>query len=54
MNSEEIRLEILEKTKQYYKAKFSNIEFIKGKSKINYAGRVFDEKELVRILKIKE
>jgi CDP-4-dehydro-6-deoxyglucose reductase, E1 len=41
-----LREEILLKTAEYYNARFSNKEFIPGKSKINYAGRVFDEQEL--------
>lgn len=48
--SEKIRQEILEKTKEYYKVKFANPEFTPGKSKINYAGRVFDEKEIVNLV----
>lgn len=43
----EIRKEILEKTKEYYQAKFGEKEFIPGKSKVNYAGRVFDEQEIM-------
>ena len=43
----EIRKEILEKTKEYYQAKFVEKEFIPGKSKVNYAGRVFDEQEIM-------
>jgi CDP-4-dehydro-6-deoxyglucose reductase, E1 len=45
-NVEKLREEILEKTKQYYSAQFSIGAFTPGKSKVNYAGRVFDEKEL--------
>jgi CDP-6-deoxy-D-xylo-4-hexulose-3-dehydrase len=42
-----LRQEILSKTIEYYQAKFAGKEFIPGKTRINYAGRVFDEKELV-------
>ena len=43
-----IRQEIIEKTKEYYKEKFSNKEsFSPGETKVNYAGRVFDELELM-------
>jgi CDP-6-deoxy-D-xylo-4-hexulose-3-dehydrase len=42
-----LRKEIIEKTIEYYQLKFSNKEFIAGKTKVNYAGRVFDESELV-------
>lgn len=43
----QLRAEILEKTKEYYVAKFSDKTFIPGKSRLNYAGRVFDETEIV-------
>jgi CDP-4-dehydro-6-deoxyglucose reductase, E1 len=46
-NYKVIRKEIIEKTIEYYKARFSVREFIPGKSRINYAGRVFDQNELV-------
>ncbi len=50
MNEKELRSQILELTRQYYTAKFANTEFIPGKSPVRYAGRVFDEKELVNIV----
>jgi CDP-6-deoxy-D-xylo-4-hexulose-3-dehydrase len=43
----EIREEIKVKTKEYYAAKFSNKEFTPNRSRVNYAGRVFDESEIV-------
>ena len=45
MKSQEIRKKILDLTKEYYKEKFSNNTFEPGKQRVNYAGRVFDEKE---------
>jgi CDP-4-dehydro-6-deoxyglucose reductase, E1 len=42
-----LRQEILDKTKEYYQAKFGKKEFIPGKTRVNYAGRVFDDEELV-------
>ena len=46
-----IREEIIKKVKEYYKEKFlKGKEFIPGKSKVNYAGRVFNEKELVNLV----
>jgi CDP-6-deoxy-D-xylo-4-hexulose-3-dehydrase len=42
-----LRQEITAKTVEYYHLKFAQKEFISGKTRINYAGRVFDEKELV-------
>lgn len=50
MAVEEIRKQILELTKEYYKEKYSDDNFISGKSRVNYAGRVFDEKELVNLV----
>jgi len=46
-DQKQLRKEIIEKTKEYYKARFGQIAFEPGKSKVNYAGRVFDEKEIV-------
>jgi len=43
----QIREEIIARTKEYYQARFAGNGFISGKSRINYAGRVFDEAELV-------
>ena len=43
----QLRKEIISKTIEYYQARFAPVEFIPGKSRVNYAGRVFDEKELV-------
>ncbi|MDD5066306.1 MAG: lipopolysaccharide biosynthesis protein RfbH [bacterium] len=37
---------ILELVRQYYFREFSEKEFIPGKSKVHYAGRVFDEREM--------
>ena len=42
----QLRNDILNKTIEYYQLKFGNPEFIAGKSRVNYAGRVFNEKEL--------
>ncbi len=49
-NSKKLRNEILEKVKEYYFETFKASEFIEGKSKVNYAGRVFDENELVNLV----
>lgn len=46
---EELKQEILNKTKEYYDLVHKpslNQEFVEGKSRVNYAGRVFDETEL--------
>jgi CDP-6-deoxy-D-xylo-4-hexulose-3-dehydrase len=50
---EELKQEILEKTKEYYELvhKPQQIkEFIDGESRVNYAGRVFDEKEMTNLV----
>jgi CDP-4-dehydro-6-deoxyglucose reductase, E1 len=46
-NPEVIRKEILERVKDYYIAKFQQIEFDPGNSLVHYAGRVFNEEELI-------
>ncbi|KAF0151085.1 MAG: DegT/DnrJ/EryC1/StrS aminotransferase [Ignavibacteria bacterium] len=50
MEHKEIRKKILELTREYYQAKFANQKFEPGKSRVNYAGRVFDEDELVNLV----
>ncbi|MBE3022565.1 lipopolysaccharide biosynthesis protein RfbH [Campylobacter sp. 7477a] len=50
---EQLKQEILEKTKEYYELVHkvaSRQEFVAGKSRVNYAGRVFDEKEMVNLV----
>lgn len=42
-----LRKEIIAKTIEYYQARFASAEFIPGKSRVNYAGRVFNENELI-------
>lgn len=42
----QLRKEIISKTIEYYHARFAAKEFIPGQSRVNYAGRVFDEHEL--------
>lgn len=44
---EVLRQEIISKTIEYHQAGFTKTDFIPGKSKVNYAGRVFNEKEIV-------
>jgi CDP-4-dehydro-6-deoxyglucose reductase, E1 len=46
LDHKQLRKEIIEKTIQYHQARFAPTEFIPGKSRVNYAGRVFDEKEI--------
>lgn len=49
MNNSPLRIEILDKIKQYYQEVFSNHEYNTG-DKIPFAGRVFDENELVNLV----
>lgn len=43
----QLRKEILEKTKEFYQARFGDNNYTAGKARVNYAGRVFDEQELM-------
>jgi CDP-6-deoxy-D-xylo-4-hexulose-3-dehydrase len=45
-----LRKSILKKAKEFYIKEYPEKRFIPGKTKINYAGRVFDEKELVNLV----
>lgn len=49
MKEEEIRQEILDKTQEYYQAKFAGTKYSAG-DYIPFARRVFDEKELVNLV----
>ena len=42
----QLRKEIIAKTVEYYDARFAQREFIPGKTRVNYAGRVFNEEEI--------
>ncbi|RJQ33537.1 MAG: lipopolysaccharide biosynthesis protein RfbH [Actinobacteria bacterium] len=48
--AEVLKQDILEKVKQYYSLAFTPQEFIPGQSRIPYASRVFDEKELLNLV----
>jgi CDP-4-dehydro-6-deoxyglucose reductase, E1 len=48
--SEELKKEILEKVKEYYQHSFNEAPFIPEKSRVNYGGRIFDEKELLNLV----
>lgn len=45
-----LREEILDKVKQYYKEEFKKSEFVPGQNVIPFAGRIFDEDELVNLV----
>ena len=53
MTPKELRKEILEKTAEYYRLVHKTkqeADFIPGKSRVNYAGRVFDEREMQNLV----
>tara|TARA_Y100000034_G_scaffold135774_1_gene209059 strand:- start:756 stop:2078 length:1323 start_codon:yes stop_codon:yes gene_type:complete len=52
MNEKEIQLrkEILEKVNEIYNLRKKNEKFIPGESRVNYSGRVFDEKEIQELV----
>jgi CDP-4-dehydro-6-deoxyglucose reductase, E1 len=45
-----LRQQILELVKQYYHAEFQEKPFVPGESRVPYAGRVFDQDELVHLV----
>ena len=50
--AEQLKRNILEQVKEYYHLAHdsSGVEFVPGKSKVNYGGRVFDEREIVNLV----
>jgi CDP-6-deoxy-D-xylo-4-hexulose-3-dehydrase len=53
MTPEELKKEILEKTAEYYRLVHQAKQeepFVPGKSRVNYAGRVFDEQEMQNLV----
>lgn len=50
MRAEETKQKILELTRQYYKEEFGTKKEFEEGDRINYAGRVFDEEELVNLI----
>lgn len=45
-----IRKEILQKVKEFYKLKEKNKKFVAGKTPVNYAGRIYDHKEMANLV----
>lgn len=53
MTAEELKKDILAKTAEYYRLvhrEKAEAEFVAGTSRVNYAGRVFDENEMVNLV----
>lgn len=48
--ADEIRSEILELTRAYYRERYATDDFIPGKHSVRYAGKVFDAKELTNLV----
>ncbi len=48
--SEQLKREILAKVREYYRQVHARREFIPGKTKVNYAGRVFGEEEMANLV----
>ena len=48
---EELKAQILELTREYYKEVHApQPEFVPGKTKVNYGGRYFDDKEMTNLV----
>jgi CDP-4-dehydro-6-deoxyglucose reductase, E1 len=50
MTEKDLRQQILQLTKEFYTEKYTSTKFEAGKSRVNYAGRVFDEHEIVNLV----
>jgi len=49
-NIQLLKEEIFHKVREYYLLAHTKSEFLPGKSKVNYADRVYDEKELIYLV----
>ncbi|MCO5383618.1 MAG: lipopolysaccharide biosynthesis protein RfbH [Methanosarcina barkeri] len=49
-NQKDLRAEIFDKVKEYYLLTHQKNEFVPGKSKIPYSGRVYDENEMISLV----
>jgi CDP-4-dehydro-6-deoxyglucose reductase, E1 len=50
INEEKLRAEIFEKVRLIYQSREGNKKFIPGETRINYAGRIYDEKEMISLV----
>ena len=53
MTADELKNDILKKTAEYYRLVHKTkqeADFVPGKSRVNYAGRVFDEREMQNLV----
>ena len=50
-DADALRREILDKVREYYESAFAEkVPFEPGRSRVSYAGRVFDDRELVNLV----
>jgi len=47
---EKIKKEIFQKVKEFYKYQKQKEKFVAGETRVNYAGRVYDEKEMINLV----
>ncbi len=50
MSKEQLREDIVARSKQYYNKFLSSKPFVPGKTKVHYAGRVFDDEEMENLI----
>jgi len=50
MNAKDIKKQIIQLTKDYYKSAFRTEDFVPGKDYVRYSGRVFDDEELASLV----
>jgi len=50
MTPQQLKAEILELVKRYYQEAHARPRFVPGKTRVTYAGRVYDERELVSLV----
>jgi len=49
-NEKQLRREIFDRVKKFYKLRKGEEKFIPGKTRIDYAGRIYDEKEIINLV----
>src|SRR6202140_520116 len=49
-SSASLRLKILELVREYYETAFPAVEFVPVETSISYAGRVFDDREIINLV----
>ena len=49
-----LKEQIFQKVREYYEKVHKDKEFVPGKSRIHYAGRVYDEQEMLNMVDIRK